>query len=229
MTALRREMDIIANNLANMSTASFKAEKPLFTSFLNKTPRSDSVAYVEDFGTVRDLQIGTITPTDNPLDLAINGEGYFSIQTPDGIRYTRAGIFSINKDGELVTRQGYQLLDSGDNPIEIPQGTLNITVSTDGTISVDGIQLTKVGLSRFENERELMKLTEGLYETTQPPQPVQGSEIRQGMLESSNVEPIIEMTRMIDISRAYENAKKINETEDQRMRGAIRTLSGSQA
>ncbi len=227
LTALRRRMDMIANNMANMSTTGYKAEKPLFTSVLRESTRGDKVAYVEDFGSIRDLSMGTMQPTSNPLDLAINGEGYFQVETPDGIKYTRNGMLMLNNSGEITTHDGYPMLDDSGNAIVIPTNTKNITVSNDGTITADGSQIARIQPVMFEKERELQKLPNGLYETEEKPAPLEKFEIRQGMIEGSNVVPILEMTQMMEVSRRYESANKLLKGEDERQRDAIRTLSGN--
>jgi flagellar basal-body rod protein FlgF len=233
MTALRREMDMVANNIANMSTNGYKSEKPLFTWFLNKAKNDvisrDKVAYVEDFGQVRNLEAGVMTPTGNPLDIAINSEGYFSIQTPQGVQYTRAGNFNLNADNQIVTRDGKALLDDKGSPIQIPPGTATITISNDGTLTADAVPVARIVPVVFENERELEKLPDGLYKTEQTPQPGTRFELRQGMIEGSNVQAVVEMTHMIDISRAYETAKRFVDREDDRMRDAIKKLAGNQS
>jgi flagellar basal-body rod protein FlgF len=234
MTALRRQMDMIANNLANMSTSSYKAEKPLFTQFLNPTGRSDdrpagdeTISYVEDFGVVRNLQVGTISPTGNPLDIAINGAGYFQVATNEGVRYTRAGTFSLSPEGTIITRDGNPLLDDAGQPMVIPQGTRTITISTDGTVSADNLQVARIVPVSFENERALKKLPGGLYETDQTATPLETFDLRQGMAEGSNVQPVLEMTNMIEVSRAYQTAQKFIEQEHQRVKNAIGRLAGN--
>jgi flagellar basal-body rod protein FlgF len=235
MTALRRQMEMIANNLANMNTSSYKAEKPLFTQFINPTrfaterPKGENgIAYVEDFGVVRNLDTGTISPTNNPLDIAINGEGYYQVQTAEGVRFTRAGSFSLSSDGTLVTRAGDPLLDDAGNPIQIPQGTRDITISADGTVTANNQQLARIVPVVFDDERALKKLPAGLYETDQTPNPLQSFDLRQGMVEGSNVQPVLEMTNMIDVSRAYQSAQKFTEQEHQRVRNAIGKLAGNE-
>ena len=229
LTALRRQMDMVSNNIANMSTTAYKGEKPLFSSFINKAENGAKINYVQDFGVVRDLKNGTITPTGNPLDIAINGEGYFQIQTADGIRYTRAGNFSLDDQGQITTRDGNPVLDNPQNkkPMSIPQGTKDITISASGEINADNVQIGTLAVVRFEDERNLKKMENGLYETDQQPQAVPRFELRQGMIEGSNVQPILEMAEMINVSRSYEQAQKFLDSEDERQRKAVTTLSGT--
>ena len=132
---LRRQMDIIANNIANSSTTAFKSEQPLFEEFLVKTADGRTVSYVNDFGTIRDLDEGAFAPTSSPFDLAMHGQGYFVIDTPDGDRYTRNGHFITNEESVLVTTSGNPVLDVDGNAIVIDPTAIPFTISTDGTIS----------------------------------------------------------------------------------------------
>jgi flagellar basal-body rod protein FlgF len=227
MTALRREMSVTANNLANMNTPSYKTEKPLFTEYSLPQPDQKDVSYVQDFGLVRDLQVGTLSQTGNPLDIAINGPGYFVVETPNGNRYTRAGLFSLAPNGDIINRQGLPLMDDRGRQFNIPQGTKNISISNDGVISADALNLGKIQLVEFRDERALKKLPDGLYETNQDPVRLREFEVRQGMVEGSNVVAMLELTNMIEVQRAYDGAKQLVDREDERMRTAIRKLSGN--
>jgi flagellar basal body rod protein FlgG len=139
--ALAREMDVIANNLANMNTSGFKADGAVFEEFVSPTARADNflaadrrISFVHDHATWMDLSQGPLERTGNPLDVAINGKGYLAVQTPRGERYTRNGALQINNSGELVTAEGFQVMgESG--PITFQPKDRNITISQDGTIS----------------------------------------------------------------------------------------------
>src|SRR6185312_11727364 len=135
--AIQRQMDVVANNLANASTPAFKGEEMLFSQYLVRPSGQRSpIAFVQDAGTVRDLREGPITQTGNPLDLAISGQGYFAVQTPLGVRYTRNGHFQLDSQGQIVTSQGYPVLTNSGQPLVVPANTHGITVATDGTVSV---------------------------------------------------------------------------------------------
>lgn len=229
-SGLRRQMDIVANNLANMSTSGYKGEKLMFIEHLAKSngghrPIAEKVSYVRDIATVRDHSEGPLETTGNPLDLAISGEGYFTIQTDQGNKYTRNGRFQLDQGGQLVNQQGFPVLADGGQPIFFAPGDMNISVARDGTVATDNGDLGKLSLVSFENQQELRPGAGGLFSTEATPQAVESPNIQQGMLEGSNVLPIIEMSRMIDVHRTYDNVKKFIEREDDRMRQMVRDLA----
>jgi flagellar basal-body rod protein FlgF len=213
---LQRELDIVANNLANVDTTGFKVED-LVTATDPTTPAmsvgvTKPVQFVVDNGVARDFTQGAITQTGAPLDLAISGAGFFQVQTAAGVRFTRDGRFATNAQSQLVTQGGDAVLDAAGSPISInPQGSAPV-IGRDGTITQTvagqtGAQVVgKVGVVTFADLSALSKQGDGLYSltTNQPPQPATSPTIQQGMLEGSNVQPIIQMTDMIRISRAYE-------------------------
>ena len=224
--ALRREMDIIAHNMANTETPAFKGENMLFVEYLSRTDDGARLSFVQDLGVVRNLSEGPLTATGNSLDLAIHGSGYFVVDTPQGERYTRVGRFQLDAEGQLVTSQGHPVLDTGRAPILAPAETGEIVVARDGTISVDGEQIGRIGVVTFEDEREMRKLAGGLY-TGDDPQPALDTEIVQGMVEDSNVEPVLELTRMITVLRSYQSAQRMMDTEHERQRRGISSIVSS--
>jgi len=229
-TGLRRQLNIVANNLANMNTSGFKGEKMMFVEHLTKSkgghqPISEKVAYVRDIATVRDFSEGPLESTGNPLDMAVTGEGFFIIQTDQGNQFTRNGRFQLDQAGQLVNQQGFPVLADGGNPIFFAPGDTNITVSRDGTVATDAGDVGKLSLVTFENPQEMRPGAGGLFSTEAAPQPVENPNIQQGMLEGSNVLPIIEMTRMIDVHRTYDSVKGMIEREDDRQRQMIRDLA----
>ena len=205
---LQRALDVAANNLANVDTAGFKLESlvvntdPLDTPAPTNTP----VKYVIDSQIARNFGAGSLEQTGNPFDLAVEGDGFFSVQTAAGVRYTRDGRFSVSASGNLVDKNGNAVQSSGGSPIavDIKKGTPSI--GRDGTITQDGVQLGKISVVRFANRGSLSK--EGLNtfsaDGTSPPLPANDSLVRQGMVEHSNVTPVTEITNLIGISRAYE-------------------------
>lgn len=228
--ALRREMDVIANNLANMNTTAYKGEKMMFVQHLVKSRGSESfiptkLSFVRDIAQVRDLSEGPAQTTSNPLDLAIKDEGYFVIETPEGDRYTRNGRFQLNQEGQLVTQHGYAVLSSAGTPFFFGPEDENIHIARDGTISTKNGELGKIKVVRFASEQNLQKTAGGLLVTDQAPEDVERPNVVQGTLEGSNVQPIIELTKMIAVSRAYENVKNFITKEDERQSKMIQALS----
>ncbi len=228
-SVLRRKMDIIANNMANMTTPAFKGEDMMFVEHLKKTGNNDRVSLVQDLAVLRNLNAGPMTKTDNPLDLAINGDGYFVVETPDGERYTRNGTFQLNQDGQIVTTQGDPVLDIGGNAITIPPNEPHISISRDGSISAGETLIGRIQIVGFENEQELEKQSNSLFARgDQEPQAAEGAEVAQGMIEGSNVQGIVEMTKMITTVRSYSSTSKLVEQEHERQRRAIQVLASSQ-
>lgn len=225
---LARQMEMIATNMANVTTSGFKAETIVFAE--RPTPIGDdqSLSLVHDVAFVRDLSEGSMTATDNPLDLAIQGDGYFVVQTRDGPRYTRHGTFQLDNQGQIVTTEGRPLLDIGSAPIVVGPDKSNIVIARDGTVSADAAELGRIQLVRFDNAQALKKDGNGLYDAgEQRPLGADEAEVLQGMIESSNVKGIVEMTRMIDVVRSYESAGRLAESEHERILGAIEAILGN--
>ena len=224
-SVLGRQMDVIATNLANLETAGFKAENMIFTEHLEQTAEGEILSLVHDVGFIRDLSEGPMVGTQSPLDLAIHGQGYFAIETPEGERYTRHGVFQLDADGQIVTTEGNPVLNNGGSAITIPVDTSSITITRDGTVSADTLEVGKIKLVSFENPQALSKIGSGLYEAVdQTPTTNTDSEIMQGMVENSNVQGVVEMTRMVDTVRSYQAAAKLADTEHQRILDAIDAL-----
>ncbi|MGE5767574.1 MAG: flagellar hook-basal body complex protein, partial [Bacteroidota bacterium] len=161
---LRREMDVIANNMANLNTPAYKGQSMLFVEYLETTDSGEKMSFVQDISLVRNLTEGQMTTTENPLDLAIAGEGYFEIETPVGPRYSRNGVFQLNADGQLVTSSGQPVLGEGGQPITLPPNSTDVTVTRDGTISTSQGPAGRLRLVRFEDEQAMVKLADGLYD-----------------------------------------------------------------
>ncbi len=227
-SVLERQMDVISTNLANLQTAGFKSENMIFSELIEKTDTGDFLSIVHDVGFVRDLEEGPMVGTNSPLDLAIHGKGYFVVETPDGQRYTRHGIFQLDATGNIVTTEGHKLLNTGGAAITVPLDAGIISISRDGVISADAEEIGLIKLVRFDNEQALTKVGSGLYDAEgQTPRNAADAEILQGMVENSNVNGVVEMTRMIDTVRAYQAAGKLADSEHQRILDAIESLMAS--
>ncbi|MEX0760718.1 MAG: flagellar hook-basal body complex protein [Tistlia sp.] len=240
-TVLRRQMDVLANNLANMSTPAFKAEALMVieheSPISTQGPRGmRNVSFVKDLATVRDLSEGALVHTDNPLDVAISGDGYFAIETDDGERYTRKGSFMLDGEGRLVTTAGQPVLDDRSRPIVVPPGSGEIEIAQDGTIPArdpllpgQNVVLGRFKVVAFENEYTLKREANGLNRpgAGADPEPVAAPTVFQGMIEKSNVNGIVEMTRLIETVRNFQSASKVVDDEHERQRKAIETLTRS--
>jgi flagellar basal-body rod protein FlgF len=208
MVATLRSLDVIANNLANASTTGFKREAVRFEEFLaQERPEEDETdaaptSLVRDAGLVRDLRQGPIVNTGAPLDLAVNGDGYFVIQTPSGEAYTRDGHFSLGPDRQLLTSSGAPVIGEA-GAITIPLDDANLSVAADGVLSGKSGVIAKLKLVSFAHPESLTKAGANLLSTNELPRAATGR-IVQGGLEGSNVEPTIEIARMIEVMRAYQ-------------------------
>ena len=223
--AMQRQMEVVANNVANVNTSGFKNRGVLFEDFLKKPDPKFTHHMVSDRGTIRDTSQGSLLKTDAPLDIAISGPGYFAIETTEGTQYTRQGSFQLDSEGNLVTPNGSKVLSGGGQPITIPAEAKEITIGRDGMISTDRGDLGRLQLVRFENEEQMEETHSGLYKTSEAPVPDDQSSLMQGMVEGSNVKPVIEISRILEISRNYQRTSKLIDAENERLRNAIRTLS----
>ena len=226
-TGLNRQMSTISNNIANVNTTAYREEDMMFEEVLQETQDGETgeLSFNQDVSTFYDLEKGPLKKTGNPLDVALNGEGYFTIQTEDGPRYTRDGAFMLDGNNELVTKEGRNVLDAQGNPIEVPENAQDIEIARDGTVSTAEEELGQLGIATFENEQELEKRPNSLYAPgDQAPQGPDNPEIHQGMLEQSNVQPIKEMTTMMKVVSSYQSAQSMMDNDHQRQLRAIRTL-----
>jgi flagellar basal-body rod protein FlgF len=227
--AAYQTMDVIANNIANVSTPAFKRETQTFQEYVAQVtpPEGEEgptkLSFVQDTGTVRDLSEGRLEATGAPFDLAINGKGYFTVQTPSGERYTRDGRFSLDQNGQLVDADGYAVQGDG-GAITISTDDGDIQFGQDGTITGKTGQLGKIKVVAFKNESALKKEGASLFSTSETPAPSTDFKVAQGMIESSNVQPVIEMSRMIEVMRAYQATATLTQSQEDLMRQAIDKL-----
>ena len=224
---LRRNMEVIANNVANASTPGFKGEQMMFVEHLAEaggTGGAKKLSFVQDIGVARNYAPGELSHTGNPLDLAIKGKGWFVVQTPQGEQYTRNGRFQLDKDGQLVSSHGHPVLGKGGRKIVLGLNDRQIEVKGDGTIKSESGQW-QLEVVSFENQQSLRKVTGSLYRTDADPKEATDAKVSQGVLEESNVEPIIEVTRMISALRDYQSAQRMIQTEHERQRRAIQTIT----
>jgi len=222
---LMAELRIVANNIANANTTGFQREGLLFAEHIAALGAGhESLSLATSLVRDTDQSQGTLTQTGGPFDLAIEGTGFFLIETPAGERLTRAGSFTPDGNGELVNLDGHRVLDAGGAPIFIPQGVGGIGVAADGTISANGRPIGQVGLVVPSDPLQLHRESGTLFEAKGGFEEAPDARMVQGYLENSNVNPILQISRMIEVQRAYELGQSFMDKEDERVRGVIRAI-----
>ncbi|MHC0051966.1 flagellar hook-basal body complex protein [Actibacterium sp. D379-3] len=224
-TGLLREMQSVANNIANISTTGYRGEGVVFAEYVQITDGpGGSLSMATANVRKTDLQQGPLTQTGGTFDFAIEGPGFFLVETPQGDRLTRAGAFTPNEAGELATPDGHRLLDLGGAPIFVPPDADGVSLAADGTLSAGGRALSQVGLFQPADPADLTRETGTLFATRAGTEPVEEGVIVQGFLENSNVDAVSEVARMIEVQHAYQLGQSFLEREDERVRAVIRTL-----
>jgi flagellar basal-body rod protein FlgF len=229
--ALARELDVIANNMANVNTNGFKARNSVFAEYLMPTasaeefPRPDrTLSYVIDAGTPIDFTLGALERTGNPLDIAIRGEAFLVVETPQGERFTRNGALQLDNEGRLVTSDGWPVLGEG-GPIQIGPDETGITFSRDGVISTDQGERGQLRLVRFENIQALRNEGANVFASDEPALDAgETARIEGGVIERSNVNAVLEMSRLMEVSRAYTSIANTLQRLGELQRTAIQRL-----
>lgn len=230
---LQRKMDVLANNMANVNTAGFKRDSLVFKEHLmpvarmsDATGRDARLSFVLDASLYRTFEQGGFKQTGNELDLAISGDAWFVVQGPEGERYTRNGNLKLNADGELIGTSGFPVLGDG-GPITFGPEETGVQIAKDGTISTsEGIR-GRIRLVSFENKNTMTKEGAMLFATDEVPQEATDATVLQGVVEKSNVQPVTELTRMIETVRAYTAVSQALQQTDRLRRDAIERLSGT--
>lgn len=223
---LMQEMQVIANNIANASTAGYRREGLIFAEHVRETGEAGgSLSLASAEARMVDRRQGSLDATGGALDLAIEGDAYFLLSGPDGLALSRGGAFQLSPEGEVVTPDGLRLLDSSASAIQVPPGSGPLTVSRDGILSVDDQPVAQVGL--FSDAGAATERQAGArFALSGDPVPAEAGQIYQGFLENSNVNPVTEIARMIEVQRAYEIGQSLLQAEDARIRAVTQTLSG---
>jgi flagellar basal-body rod protein FlgF len=224
--ALERRLETIADNVANMNTVGFRATGVSFENEMARTgdSRLDYVSSGADFISRR---LGGLIKTDNPLDFAVQGDGWFGIQTPQGPAYTRDGRAKIDESGTLRTLSGDPILDAGGAPILVDSAAGPLTVSADGMISQNGRQVGAIGLFTIDPSASLKRAENSSVVPDKPATPVlefTRDGVVQGAVEGSNVDPVREMTRLIDVTRAFDGVAAEASQSEASLQDAIKTL-----
>ncbi|PZR36348.1 flagellar basal-body rod protein FlgF [Caulobacter segnis] len=227
---LRRELDVVANNIANANTTGFKVEDLMVRTEQAKPAKTldggSAVKFVLDSGVARDFTQGAMTKTGGDFDLAIEGKGFFHVQTAGGDRYTRDGRFTTNPTGQLTTQSGHLVLDDGGGPITIDPTLGPVNVGKDGVVSQGAVRVGKIAVVRPDSLASMAKDGDNLYRNTTNAalQPAPDAAVHQGMLEASNVQPVIEITKLIEVQRAYESVAKMMDNTSELSRTAVERL-----
>jgi flagellar basal-body rod protein FlgF len=230
--AAYQSMDVIANNVANVSTPGYRREEQTFRQYIEQLPPTEgdtgtqTLSFVQDAGIVRDMSEGPMRITGATYDLALHGKGFFVVQTPNGERYTRNGHFSLDTAGQIVDDAGDPLQGDG-GAITINTDDGDIHIGTDGTLSGKNGQIAKLRVAGFANEAALAKEGASLFSTTQTPTTATNTEIRQGSLEESNVQPVVEISKMVEVMRAYQATATMAQSQEDLLRQAIDKLGST--
>ncbi len=232
---LRRSVDIAANNIANMNTAGFKAEHELVAEEpmgrARDIPGGQQIRYVVDWGLLRDFRTGALEHTGRPFDLAIQGDGFFQVGAGEDVQYTRDGRFVVNQDSALAAYDGALVLDAAGGPVILPANAEQITISPGGAVLADGVEVARLAVIGFDNLSALEKTGGGRLIAPEEAgaRPLETPDIRQGFYESSNVNPVLELTRMMEVTRSYQTVSQMLEQQADLSRRAIERLGRAQS
>lgn len=229
LQTLNRQMNVVANNLANMNTTGFKSEEMLFEEYLMPISSAETfqrgdrtLRFVLDDRSVGNFETGPLRPTGNQLDVALQGEGFFAVQTPAGERYTRAGSFTLDPSGQLTTHDGHPVLGQGGPILFDPQET-DITITGDGAISGSNGEIGRLRVVRFENPQTLERQGDNLFKGDSA-LPHDNPRISQFSLEGANVDAVTQISQMIEIQRSYQELANMMRQQNDLRENAIQTL-----
>jgi flagellar basal-body rod protein FlgF/flagellar basal-body rod protein FlgG len=238
--SLERQLDVISNNVANVNTTGFKADKSIFEEYLRSGASEDNfigrdrrVSFVQDRATWHDFAQGPTEQTGNPLDVALEGSAFLTVQTPGGERYTRNGALQINSQGQLVTVEGNPVLGAS-GPIVFQPTDQGINIARDGTVTVrEGVDAKveavrgKLRLASFEQPQRLVKQGSNLFSAPEgvTPQTSPLLALRQGYIERANVSAVVEMSRMISVTRAYTSISSLLQQQNDLRKSSIERLA----
>ena len=228
LAAQERSLDTIASNIANAATPGFQAERMVFADWLvrqpagSQPPGGETITYTQDRATYRDRRSGPLAHTGNPLDLAIGEpDGFFTVQTKAGVRLTRAGHFELSAGGTLVDGSGNALLDTQGRPVQLSPTDVTLTITGDGTLSSENGRIARIAVVKPTAPLGLKAEGNRLFNTDKPTQPIAAPSIVQGAIQDSNVQPVLELTRMMTELRGYQFIGQFIQTESDRQQSAI--------
>jgi flagellar basal-body rod protein FlgF len=224
-SGLMSELRIVANNIANAATTGYRQDGLVFSEYVKRTGGGESLSMAQ--GNVRSLSArqGALDQTGGRLDMAIEGDGFFVIETPAGERLTRAGNFTRSAAGDLVTPDGFRVLDAGGAPVFVSPDITDPGVSPDGTVSDGDRPIAQLGLVRPVEGTDLLREDGVMFRAEGEVEPAPKARILQGFLEASNVDPLGQIARMIEVQRAYEAGQSFLDAENERMMKALDTFT----
>lgn len=223
--ALERQLAVIANNIANVNTTGYRAERVLMNEYRKPTSFTEELSLVQDIAIARKTTDGALNRTNNTFDLALTGPGYFVVDAPGGERYTRNGSFQVDPQNRLTTSAGHLVLDDTNNPIVIPGALSDVAISSDGTINSGTQRVAKLRLAGFANDHQLTPAGDSMFSSPIPPQDAPRARVVQGAIEGSNVQAVVEVTSMIEVLRNYQATQRVIDAEHERQRSAVRRLA----
>ena len=235
LVAQERAIEVTAMNLANVNTPGFQASRVQFSQWLNPQrngaalPGEPRIAYTQDRATWRDAQPGTLTQTGNPFDLAVRNGGYFTVTTDRGPRLTRDGRFGPLPNGTIGDNAGNALMDANGKPLQISAGDTRVTITADGAVSSENGELGKIGIVKPADPMKLQAEGGTLFRADTPTSQVAQPGIVQGVVEGSNVPPVLEVTRMMNDLRDYQFTTQLIQAEDDRIQSTIEKTTATNA
>lgn len=222
LTAQQRAMDVTATNIANAGTPGYQGERTVFADWLAREKGGATIAFTQDRATYRDTQPGPLSHTGNPLDVALSGQGYFTVRTAAGTRLTRAGHFELSSTGGLIDGLGNPVLDTAGKPIRFAPADTHITIAGDGTISSQNGRIARLAVVTAADPQKLQAQGGRLFDPTNTTTaPLANPRLTQGALEGSNIEPTTELTRMMTDLREFQFTSQFIQAEADRQQAAI--------
>ncbi|MGE0410102.1 MAG: flagellar hook-basal body complex protein [Amphiplicatus sp.] len=222
-SGLLRELNSIANNIANVSTSGYRRESVIFAEHVKAVGADPSLSIATMSHRYADFSEGEIRGSNNPLDLAIEGQGFFLVESPNGPRLTRAGSFTLNEVGELINGTGRRVLDEGGGALVIPPQAGPVSVAPDGAISAGGQPVGKLGLVNAD-PAFLVREGDNLFRAEKGYEPAERAHVRQNAIEGSNVSAVAEIARLIEVQRTYEMGQKFLQDDDERIKRTVQEL-----
>lgn len=217
-------MEVLANNVANANTTAYKSQQVSFETYVSEPKFGDKINFVVNRATLRNTTPGSTVNTGNELDMALQGKGYFAVRTPQGVQYTRAGSFVLDNDGNIVTQDGNQVLSAGGQALNIPNDASALHVDQTGRITTDKGEVGQLQVVNFAHEQDMVETGHNLYQASEKATPATDTKVAQGMIEQSNVNAVVEMTKVTEVVRAYQQTQTLLQNENDRIRNAVRVL-----